>query len=40
MLITRPDHDLTTRYLYHWSRQIIDYVHKIKRDVVDLSNHL
>jgi len=36
MLITRPNHDLTTDYLFFWSRQIIDYSIKIKKDFIDL----
>lgn len=37
MLITRPNHDLTTDYLFFWSKHIIDYAIKIKRSIVDLA---
>lgn len=36
MLITRPDHDLTTRYLFFWSEQIIAQAEKSKRKIIDL----
>jgi len=36
MLITRPNHDITTNYLYLWSRVIIECAEKFKKDIVDL----
>lgn len=36
MLITRPNHDITTNYLYYWSLALIKYAKKIGRPVVDL----
>ena len=36
MLITRPNHDITTNYLYVWSDFIIDCAEKLKKNVVDL----
>lgn len=36
MLITRPNHDITTNYLYIWSDFIIDCAEKLKKDIVDL----
>ncbi len=37
MLITRPNHDITTDYLYFWSKTIIDFARKAGFSVVDLS---
>ena len=37
MLITRPNHDLSTDYLYFFSQSIIDYANKTKSLVIDLS---
>lgn len=37
MLITRPNHDDTTKYLYYWSKLIIHQAKKLKRAVTDLS---
>ncbi len=37
MLITRPNHDVTTDYLYFWSQPIIDYAERIKINIIDLS---
>lgn len=37
MLITRPNHDITTMYLYYWSISLITYAQKIGTAVVDLS---
>lgn len=36
IIITRPEHDLTTRYLSHWSEQIIKLARKKGFKVVDL----
>lgn len=36
MLITRPNHDLTTNYLYYWSSKIIEQANKSKEKVIDL----
>ena len=36
MLITRPNHDITTNYLYYWSIRIIEQAHKSHGKVVDL----
>ena len=37
MLITRPNHDITTNYLYFWSIPLIDFASKNKKRVIDLS---
>ncbi|MCJ7740919.1 hypothetical protein MUP32_06455 [Candidatus Microgenomates bacterium] len=37
MLITRPNHDNTTNYLYEWSKYILDFAHKAKTRMVDLA---
>ncbi len=37
MLITRPDHDVVTNYLFYWSTLIITQAHKSGRNVTDLS---
>lgn len=37
MLITRPDHDPTTNYLYYWSQKLIDFARKRGLQVVDLA---
>jgi hypothetical protein len=37
MLITRPNHDITTDYLYFWSISLIDFAKKVGLSVVDLS---
>lgn len=36
MLITRPNHDVTTDYLYFWSKLVINYAAKTKRTIIDL----
>lgn len=36
MLITRPNHDLTTTYLYYWSTKIIEQAEKSNEKVIDL----
>lgn len=36
MLITRPNHDVTTNYLYYWSQKIIDQAAKSKQATIDL----
>lgn len=36
MLITRPNHDITTNYLYLWSKVVIDCAKKFKKDIIDL----
>lgn len=36
MLITRPNHDLTTDYLFHWSKLIIESATKAKVAIIDL----
>jgi hypothetical protein len=37
MLITRPNHDITTDYLYFWSASIIDFAKKVGLSITDLS---
>ena len=37
MLITRPNHDITTDYLFFWSEELIKQAQKIGLKVVDLS---
>lgn len=37
MLITRPNHDDITRYLYFWSEIIIHQAKKLKKVVIDLA---
>lgn len=36
MVITRPNHDVTTLYLFHWSKLILDQAKKHNISVVDL----
>jgi len=36
LLITRPNHDITTNYLYYWSQKIIDEADKKGVKTVDL----
>ena len=36
MVITRPNHDVTTFYLFHWSKPILDQAKRHKISVVDL----
>jgi hypothetical protein len=36
ILITRPNHDSTTDYLYHWSKPVIDVANKKRFKVLDL----
>lgn len=36
MLITRPNHDVTTNYLYCWSQKIIAQAAKSKQPIIDL----
>jgi len=36
LLITRPDHDVTTRYLSAWSKEIIELADKKNIQVMDL----
>lgn len=36
MLITRPNHDVTTNYLCYWSEKIIDQADKSKQKIIDL----
>lgn len=36
MVITRPNHDVTTLYLFHWSKPILDQAKKHNISVVDL----
>ncbi|MBU4210246.1 hypothetical protein KKC08_01305 [Patescibacteria group bacterium] len=36
VLITRPNHDLATRYLYHFSKKVVDYCQKKSISLVDL----
>ncbi|MBU3904984.1 MAG: hypothetical protein KJ906_02465 [Nanoarchaeota archaeon] len=38
MLITRPNHDPETCYLYRWSEDIINFAHSKNVDVFDLSD--
>jgi len=37
MLITRPNHDVTTTYLFHWSKDIIDTAIHHKLSVIDVT---
>jgi len=37
MLITRPDHDITTSYLYYWSKPLIEAAKRAGKRVFDLS---
>lgn len=37
MLITRPNHDLPTNYLYYWSQELIDLAKKRGNSVIDLA---
>ena len=37
MLITRPNHDMTTNYLYYWSQKLIDFATRRSIRVVDLA---
>lgn len=36
LLITRPEYDITTRYLSKWSMQVVDEAKAKHNDVVDL----
>lgn len=36
ILVTRPNHDSTTDYLYHWSKPVIDVANKKMFKVLDL----
>ena len=36
LLITRPEHDITTRYLSRWSEKIIKEADKKGIDIIDL----
>ena len=36
VLVTRPKHDLPTTYLYHFSREVVDYCRKKSVSLVDL----
>ena len=36
LLITRPEHDITTRYLSRWSEKIIEEANKKGIDIIDL----
>lgn len=38
ILITRPNHDLVTTYLFHWSKYVIDVANKKDIKVLDLSS--
>lgn len=37
LLVTRPNHDNATNYLYYWSKQVIDEANKRKVNVLDLA---
>lgn len=37
LLVTRPNHDNATNYLYFWSREVIDEANRRKVGVLDLS---
>lgn len=39
LLITRPNHDLITTYLFHWSKLVIKEARKKKIKVLDLSEN-
>ena len=36
MVITRPNHDVTTLYLFHWSKPILEQAKKHNISIVDL----
>ena len=36
IIITRPEHDITTRYLSQWGKKIIEFAQQKKLDIVDL----
>lgn len=36
VLITRPNHDYPTTYLYHWSKLVIDEASSKRMKVLDL----
>lgn len=36
MVITRPNHDVTTTYLFYWSQSIVDYANKRSSCAIDL----
>ncbi len=36
ILVTRPNYDLVTNYLYYWSKKIIDEAHKKGLNVLDI----
>jgi len=36
ILITRPDHDITTRYLSRWANQVIELADRKGVEVLDL----
>ncbi len=38
MLVTRPNHDYGTNYLYYWSKSVIDEAYKRGINVTDLSS--
>lgn len=39
ILITRPNHDLTTNYLYFWSEAVIDVAKKHNLTILDLNKN-
>jgi len=36
LIVTRPQHDLTTRYISSWAQEVIDLANKKRVDVIDL----
>ncbi len=40
MIITRPNHDFATKYLFHWSQFVIDAAKKHRIPVIDLKGKL
>ena len=38
LLITRPRHDITVRYLFYWAKKIIEFAEKKQFSVLDLKN--
>lgn len=38
ILVTRPDHDLITKYFYVWSQEVIDFAKSKNIDVYDLKS--
>jgi len=39
IIITRPQHDVTTRYLAYWAEEVINLARKKLIDVIDLNKN-